>query len=185
MSLAPRRVRHVLIALPRDAAEAAATLRWTCAHVKRDDDDLFTLLHVRLTDFTSPAPAPLLARDEPLSALGGEFLSGTSRDEDLSAALDAAKALGPEAKVRLVKLSSPLRVLDALVAYMEALPEAERAEALVLGSHKAARDAPYGTPATSQAWCAARARAVCAGARACLCCARVRACAACSLPIHA
>jgi hypothetical protein len=127
--------RHLLVALPRDAAEAAATLAWVGEHLRREGD-AFTLLHVRPADITAPSPAPFLPVDVPLDALADDCLAGDDA-EGAAAATAAATALGED--VAVVKLRSPLpRIVDALMAYIAALPAERAASALVLGSHEAA-----------------------------------------------
>jgi hypothetical protein len=127
--------RHIVVALPRDAAEAAATLAWVGEHLRREGD-AFTLLHVRPADITAPSPAPFLPVDVPMDALADDCLAGDDA-EGAAAATAAAKALGED--VAVVKLRSPLaRIVDALMAYLAALPAERAASALVLGSHEAA-----------------------------------------------
>ena len=48
--------RHVLIAIPRDAGEAAVTLKWAARHVVRKGDKV-SLVHCRQADITTPAVA--------------------------------------------------------------------------------------------------------------------------------
>ena len=130
--------RHLLVSLPRDAEDAARTMSYVAENVARTDDRV-TLLHVRQADLTSATPLAYDAKEEPLGSLAEDLLIGSS-DEAASTATDAAAAIqratGAADRVRLVKLRSPLRVIDALVAYINSLSDNKnKADALVMGSH--------------------------------------------------
>ena len=110
--------RHLVIALPRDAAEAAATLQWALCRLAAPGD-AFTLLHVRPADTTAPPLAPLAPLEPPLS----EVLSGGAADEQPSA--EAARCVSELAAAtgfepRLLKLRTALRIGDALLAFAAA-----------------------------------------------------------------
>ncbi len=132
------RTRNILVALPRDAAEAAATLSWVRGNLAREDDSTmtsFTLLHVRRADLTAAQAAPFAPVEEPVNSLLDDCLLGAD-EESGKAAMRAAQALGSNA--RLVKLRSSLPIIDALMAYVT---QFSGADALVMGSHTAAKDA--------------------------------------------
>jgi len=131
------RTRHVLVALPRDATEAAVTLRWVAANLS-PESDAYTLLHVRQADLTAAHAAPFAPEEEPVSSLASEVFLGTE-DDAVADAVEAARALGPS--TRFLKLRSPMRVIDVLMAYVASLPEDHKADTLVLGSHTAAANA--------------------------------------------
>jgi hypothetical protein len=150
MAMQPRLAnRHLAVALPRDAAEAAATLRWASRLVA--PGDALTLLHVRPADVTAApsttpgAASPLAALapvEMPLDALATETLSG-----DAAAASDAAQAAQALARAagsepRLLKLRTELRIADALLAFLAAGDDAayggRAPDALIIGSHEAA-----------------------------------------------
>ena len=149
MALQPRVARrHLAVALPRDAAEAAATLRWALRLVA--PGDALTLLHVRPADVTAPPAAPgasplaaLAPQELPLDSLATDALAGG----DANAARDAAQAVEQLARAggfepRLLKLRTELRIADALLAFLAAGDDAQHAgrapDALILGSHEAA-----------------------------------------------
>jgi hypothetical protein len=140
--------RHLVVALPRDAAEAVATLRWTLQRLAAPGDAI-TLLHVRPAESTAPPPPPgasplaaLAPLDLPPDALASDALAGSDAAcaEAARVAAQLARACGFEP--RLLKLRTPLRIADALLAFVAAGDEAQHGgrvpDALVLGSHEAA-----------------------------------------------
>ena len=140
--------RHVVVALPRNAAEAAATLRWTLQRLAAPGDAL-TLLHVRPAESTAPPPppgasplAPLAPLELPLDALPSDALAGgdAAAAEAMQAATQLASATSFQP--RLLKLRTQLRIADALLAFVAAGKDAQHGgrapDLLVLGSHEAA-----------------------------------------------
>jgi len=132
--------RNLVIALPRDAAEACATLEYTRDVLARAGD-MVTLLHVRLADMTVKTAVPFQAVEEPLSGLADDVLLGND-EQSVAVVLQAASSLGNKASsMTLLKLRSPLRITDALMSYITSLTDGQRDNMLLIfGSHTAASD---------------------------------------------
>jgi hypothetical protein len=137
--------RRVLLAFSRDAADAARTLRWARAHVVRPDDRV-TLVHVRSLSLLAPAATPVVELAVPLASLPGAWAPpGAAGEPGGGGSADALSAVDEELKalhaaaytVDAVELRTVLRVSDALLTYLRFLPAAEKADALVMGSHGA------------------------------------------------
>jgi nucleotide-binding universal stress UspA family protein len=130
---ASARTRHLLVALPRDAAEALATLNYTRDYLRKSGDAI-TLVHVRLADITAAhLDAPFSAVEEPLSALADDVLLG-----DAASVIAAASEAGAKT---LVKLRTPLPIFYALMSYTTCLSDDDPRgvpSLLVMGSHTAA-----------------------------------------------
>lgn len=133
MAASARTGRHLLVALPRDANEALATLNYT-RDCLRKGGDVVTLVQVRLADLTAAhLHAPFAAVEEPLSALADDVLLG-----DAASVITAANEVGATA---LVKLRTPLPILYALMSYLISLGDDDPRGVpamLVMGSHTAA-----------------------------------------------
>jgi hypothetical protein len=73
------------------------------------------------------------------AGLRDDLLIGAT-DEAAAEAMAACKALetASGSEPQLIKLRSPLRILDALSAYVSSLGDDEKADLLMMGSHTAA-----------------------------------------------
>ena len=132
---APAPARRVLVAVGRDAADAARTLRWSAAHVARAGDRV-SLVHVRAPEVLAAAATPVVEVAVPAATLPNAVWGA-----DKAAADDVAEALkmlqAAASAVDAVELRSMLRVSDAILSYIRFLPAEEKADALVMGSHGA------------------------------------------------
>ena len=127
--------RRILLAYSHDARDAARTLRWALAHVVREADRV-SLVHVRAVSVLAPATTPVVEVGVPVAQLPAAW--APPGDADVSDVADALKTLQQRAAVvDAVELRTVLRVADALLTYLRFLPQPEKADALVMGSHGA------------------------------------------------